>query len=206
MASNNGDPSTLDDLLDIPAENPQDNTILERIKKVAARSLPQGWEVWGVTLCSKEELLGNALDPLILNKLRYVLPTVALVQAFDPEITHLPERVYRDFKVKMLDWPFSIGLIIGPPSLAIRIRSSAVKLELIMAALEDMRPLLLSRKKACQQLLGDSSSGELSENVPKHKYKKRVSRLDELMKQMFQKFLERFENREALSEEDLEEK
>nr|CAH7753310.1 unnamed protein product [Callosobruchus chinensis] len=198
------------DLLDIPAENPQDNAILERIKKVAAMSLPQGWKDWVVTVYSKAELLGSELDPLILNKLRYAPPTVALAQAFDPEITLLPERVYRDFKVKMLEWPFCIGLIIGPPSLAARIRSSAVKHELIMAALEDMRPLLLPRKKACRQLLGDSSADGSSDDVVKHKYKKRVSRLDKLeenqteMRQMFQEFLERFQSREALLEDELE--
>nr|CAI5844757.1 unnamed protein product [Callosobruchus analis] len=81
----------------------------------------------------------------------------------------------------MLEWPFCIGLIIGPPSMANRIRSSAVKHDLIMAALEDIRPLLISRKEACRQLLGESSSDESSsEDVPRHKYKKRVSRLDKL--------------------------
>nr|CAI5850675.1 unnamed protein product [Callosobruchus analis] len=79
-----------------------------------------------------------------------------------------------------------------------------------MTALEDIRPLLISRKQACRQLLGDSSSDESSPgSVPRHKYTERVSRLDKLeqkqaeMKQMFHEFLEKFESR-ALSEEDSE--
>ncbi|CAH0546996.1 unnamed protein product [Brassicogethes aeneus] len=50
---------------------------------------------------------------------------VDIAQAFTPDKTSLPEKVYRSIKVKMLDWPLCVGLIIGPPVLAARIRGSA---------------------------------------------------------------------------------
>nr|CAI5827075.1 unnamed protein product [Callosobruchus analis] len=70
-------------------------------------------------------LLGAEYDPQILNKIRFALPTVGLVQAFNPGATHISEKGYMEMKLKMLTFPFCIGLIIRPTCLAAKIRGSA---------------------------------------------------------------------------------
>lgn len=118
---------TLEELIGLQAETPEEEQILQRLKTLAAAHLPEGWKKWSAVQFSREELLGSELDPQILNKVRFALPTVGIARAFTPNATNLPERPYRDMKVKMLSWPFCVGLIIGPPALAARVRGSAVK-------------------------------------------------------------------------------
>nr|CAH7734071.1 unnamed protein product [Callosobruchus chinensis] len=168
-------------------------------------SLPEGWEKWEVALWTKEALFGDDLDPQILNKLRFSLPTVGLAKAFDPDIVNLPERVYRNYKVKMLEWPFCIGLFIGPPALAAKMRGSSLKCDLILSELEEVRHLLVSRKQACRQLLDCSSDQASDEEEPAHKIRKRISRLDRLeksqmeMKHMLQNLISSAGNQEIES-------
>lgn len=71
-------------------------------------------------MVAKEDLLGSEMDPQILNKIRFAIPTVVL--AFSPDCTSLPERVYRNNKLKLLEWPLCVGIIIHPMTLAARVR------------------------------------------------------------------------------------
>lgn len=148
---------TLQELTELQPEIPEDAPILDRIKKVATAHLPKGWQDWKAVRFNGNELLSSELDPQILNKLRFALPTVGIARAFTPDATSLPERLYRDMKTKMLSWPFCVGLIIGPPVLAARVRGSAAQSEVVLEALSDMKPLLLSRKETSHQLASESS-------------------------------------------------
>ncbi|CAG5056842.1 unnamed protein product [Parnassius apollo] len=176
---------TLESLLEWEPDSSEDGEILERVKRLAELYLPDGWRQWKVVTHSRAELLGEVFDSQILKKIRFSLLTVELARAFCPDCTSLPEKVYKDIKIKMLEWPFCVGLIIGPPSIGARIRGSAVQNELIVASLTELKPLLLSRK--------DASSSS------KSKKPRRMSRMDKLeeefgdMKDMFSNFMKRFE-------------
>nr|CAI5842336.1 unnamed protein product [Callosobruchus analis] len=69
-------------------------------------------------------------------------------------------------KLKMLNWDFCVGLLIGPPSVTSKMRGSAVQNELINSSLDDLRPLLLSRKEASLQLAHDESECESTGTLP----------------------------------------
>lgn len=196
--------TSLDSLLEWEAENTEDNTILQRLKTLALAHLPDGWRDWKVHTFTKDELLGAELDPQILNKLRFALPTVGIARAFSPKCSSLPEKVYRDIRVRMLDWPFCRGLIIAPSSLSARIRGSAVQNELVLAALADLRPLLKSRLEASKEITeelkeqeDDASSVNTSSSIAK-----KSSRLDKLergheeLKAMLESFISRFNSRD----------
>ena len=116
---------TLSELFDLRAESAKDNEILDRIKSLAAGCLPPGWKDWKIIATSKDEVLEDPIDPQVLNKIRFALPTTGMVRAFNPTITALSEKTYRDMKINMLRWPFCLGLVIAPSSLAAKIRGSA---------------------------------------------------------------------------------
>lgn len=191
--------STLETLLEWETECAKDREILERIKKLAAIYLPDGWRQWKVVPLTKEELLGEDLDPQILNKIRFCLPTVELARAFCPNGTSLSEKQYKDMKIKMLGWPFCVGLIVGPPSVGARIRGSAVQNELIIASLADLKPLLLSRKDASKELAENEEDDVSTVRSSSSKSKSKLSRMDKLeeefseMKDMLSGFIKRFE-------------
>lgn len=81
----------METLLDLDCEDPEENAILSRIKNLAANHLPKGWRSWKIIVHSKEELLGTEMDPRVLNKIRFALPTVGLARAFVPDCSSLPE-------------------------------------------------------------------------------------------------------------------
>lgn len=110
-------------------------------------------------------------------------------------------------KNKMLSWPFCTALIIGPASLAARVRGSAAQHELILAALSDMKPLLLSRSDASDELSKEyeemdldegRSTSRISYNSAGSSKVGRKSRLDRLeqgqleLKNMFETFMTNF--------------
>lgn len=191
--------TTLSAVSGIPASDPDDDIILERIKKVAVAHLPDGWKDWKVSRLGIADLLGPELDPQILNKLRFAIPTVGLAQAFNPGASCLSERTYRDIKVKLLNWPFCVGLIIGPPSLAARVRGLATHNEAILSSLSDLKPLLISRKKASQQLSVECSDSDSPTSIRSFSQPKKQSRLDKLergykeMKDLLQNLVDRFQ-------------
>ncbi|XP_026726774.1 uncharacterized protein LOC113493150 [Trichoplusia ni] len=151
---------TLGKLLDEHAATDQDEEILERVKVLAQEHLPDGWSSWEVTTATKEDLFGEKIDPNILNKLVFALPTVGLVRAFLPEADHLSEKGYRDIRCKLLDWAFTRALILGPPAVANRIRGSAARTELFKQSVETLRPLLHTRPEADRILSGSRSESE----------------------------------------------
>ncbi|KAJ8735810.1 hypothetical protein PYW07_007430 [Mythimna separata] len=154
--------TTLGELLDESGETQQDEVILERVKVLAQESLPKGWTQWEVVNASKEEIFGDKPEPTVLNKLMFALPTVGLVRAFDLEADHLSEKGYREIRCKLLDWAFTRALILGPPSIANRIRGSAARTELFKQSVEDLRPLLHTRNEANKILSGSLSESEIS--------------------------------------------
>ncbi|XP_049697627.2 uncharacterized protein LOC126054835 [Helicoverpa armigera] len=192
------EPSSLEDLLEWETDDPDDNLILERIKKLASTYLPDGWRQWKIIPHTKEDLLGSHLDPLVLNKIRFALPTVELARAFCPECTSLSEKTYKDMKIRMLGWPLCVGLIIGPPSIGSRIRGSAVQNELIVASLAELKPLLLSRKEASRELADNEDVDDSSTLRSTSSKSKKLTRIDKLeqnfseMKDMFSSIMARF--------------
>ncbi|KAH9632882.1 hypothetical protein HF086_002704 [Spodoptera exigua] len=154
--------TTLGELLDENGETQQDEAILERVKILAQESLPRGWTQWEVVNASKEEIFGDKPDPNVLNKLTFALPTVGLVRAFDTEADHLSEMGYREIRYKLLDWAFTRALILGPPSIANRIRGSAARTELFKQSVDELRPLLHTQYEANKILSGSLSESEKS--------------------------------------------
>lgn len=154
--------TTLGELLDESGETQQDEVILERVKLLAQEFLPKGWTQWEVINASKEEVFGDKPEPSVLNKLMFALPTVGLVRAFDPEADHLSEKGYREMRCKLLEWAFTRALILGPPSIANRIRGSAARTELFKQSVEVLRPLLHTRCEADKILSGNLSESEKS--------------------------------------------
>ncbi|CAH1107670.1 unnamed protein product [Psylliodes chrysocephalus] len=137
------------DLATLDADNESDIQILDKINKLAYIYLPDGWLDWKVTELFTEDLLGDEMDAQLLNNIRFALPTVGLARAFRPKATSLSERIYRDMKLKMLDRPFCVRLIIGPLPLAAQIRGSVAQNKILLASLAEMKPIMIPRKEAC---------------------------------------------------------
>ncbi|CAH1107011.1 unnamed protein product [Psylliodes chrysocephalus] len=99
----------------------------------------------------------------------------------------------------MLDWPFCVGLIIRPSSLACRIRGSAAQNELVTASIACLKPLLLSRRQACSQMEGRSDAESVDSQISGSFKAPRTSRLDNLeksnmeLKNMAASLLEKFD-------------
>lgn len=155
-----GDRITLGALLEEEIELHEENAVLERVKLLAQRHLPDGWTSWRVVNLSKEEVFGEEIDPQMLNKLRFALPTIELVQAFFPDAADVSEKMFRKIKIKLLDWAFTRALIMGPPAIANRIRGSAAQTEIFNKAVVSLKPLLLSQKEASRTLSFASSESE----------------------------------------------
>lgn len=189
---------TLESLLSWEADDPEDNIILKRIIKLISGHLPMDWKGWKIRILSKEDLLGSELDPQILNKIRFAIPTVGLARAFSPDCTSLKEKTFRDIKLKLLEWPLCVGLIIHPMSLAARVRSSAVQNELVIASIAEMKPLLKSREEANKELASQTDQSDDDISIPSTKTTssktKKQSRLDKLEQSQhrLQKMMEQF--------------
>ncbi|CAH2009595.1 unnamed protein product [Acanthoscelides obtectus] len=164
--------TTLRDLFDKQqAESTSDNIILDRIKSLAVKHLPAGWKEWRIVATTKVDVLEEPIDRQILNKIRFTLPTVGIARAFNPTISCLSEKAYRDMKIRMLNCPFCLGLVTAPSSLAAKIRGSIAQNELVLAALEVMKHLMISRKEASSLLSEDLSDqgSSSSEQVAKRR-------------------------------------
>lgn len=136
--------------LDVPG----DRVVLDRLIEVVDQVYPVTWRDWKVVNYTKEDLFGSKIDPQILNKLRFAIPTVSIVKAFDPEATSVSEKKFKSYKLSLLDWPFCRALIMSPKSLASRIHGSAAKLEIFVAAIGDMGDTFISREETEDLMLG----------------------------------------------------
>lgn len=196
---------TLGELYDEPSED----EILGRIKVAASKYLPEGWVSWKVRDDHDREL-----DPATLNKLRFCLPAIEIAKAFNPEARSLKERPYRDMKVKMFTWPFCRGLLLGPPSLALHLRGSALHCELISQSVKSIDSVYMTRKEA-SKLLGDTSESASEESsqlsYPSRKVPTKVDRIEALEEEsratrsLLQEILNRMDGKveENRSEEDI---
>ncbi|KAL4720276.1 hypothetical protein ACJJTC_001383 [Scirpophaga incertulas] len=191
---------SLGELLQISAESEREDEILERLKLLAQESLPEGWTDWTARRASKEDIFGESLDPQLLNKLRFALPTVGIAKAFNPDAEHLSEKCYRDIKVKMLDWEFTRALIISPPSVANKVRGSAAQAELFIRAIEALRPSLIARPEADRILSGVDSDSERrarkrsSSSSSFNPKRSKVDELEQKMDNMFSVLMEKIES------------
>nr|CAI5821352.1 unnamed protein product [Callosobruchus analis] len=147
--------TTLGELADIQLEDEEDNETLQRIVVAVERNYPEGWRQWKVLDVPKEDLVGKKPDSNILNKLRYALPTVDLIKAFDEDAHNLSEKAFKDMKLSLLEWPFTKALIIYPVTLGIKIRGSAARYELFSAAVDDVKRRVVSREDANRILRGE---------------------------------------------------
>ncbi|CAH2019860.1 unnamed protein product [Acanthoscelides obtectus] len=150
-------------------DEPSEDEVLARLKIAAAGFLPEGWKDWRVR---KDHVVH--MEPSVLNKMRFCLSALEIAKAFNPDAKCLKERPYRDMKVKMMSWPFCVGLILGPPSLALQVRGSALHCELVTQSVKNLRGLLMTRKEA-SKLLGDGSETDESESCSQSTSKQRVS-------------------------------
>lgn len=189
---------TLWELSKIAADAPEEQAILDLLVKLAEDSLPYGWSNWKISNYDLEDLTN--VSSSLLNKLRYGLPTLGIARAFNQNATSLPEKVFREYKVRMLKFPFCIGLIISPQSLSCRIRGSKIQHELVVAALESLKPLLVSRETAAFQLSQKDSDKDTSdeENLPPPKKERRMDRLErqqDEMRLMLTDFINSFQDK-----------
>lgn len=121
---------------------------------------------------SKDEVFENETDPQFLNKVRFALPTVEIVISFNPVIREVLEKLYRDFKVEMLNWAFCRASIMSPPAVVSKIKGSAAQAELFLHALKPLKERFISRKQEVKLLGGDEEVSEKDENeVPGAKKK-----------------------------------
>ncbi|KAI5717274.1 hypothetical protein M8J77_003087 [Diaphorina citri] len=81
---------------------------LERVKDVMRTRLPEGWEDWRIV-----ETLPSS-DNLDRNKLRFGLPTVDLIRAYDPSDRPISERSFKYMKSLLFGWPVGQALLTNP--------------------------------------------------------------------------------------------
>ncbi|KAG5864471.1 hypothetical protein JTB14_005732 [Gonioctena quinquepunctata] len=79
----------------------------------------------------------------------------------------------------MVSWPFCLGIVIGPSSLAANIRCFADANEIVKSALYDMIPLLISRNEELAHDASDGDSVVFGSSSPSEKNKSRLSLLEE---------------------------
>ncbi|XP_044577014.1 uncharacterized protein LOC123260124 [Cotesia glomerata] len=188
--------TTMEELLEVAAETVEGDKVLDRIKLLTHESLPIGWQNWKTLDLSKESLFGSEqeVNPQILNKLRYALPTVGLAQAFNPGTVDLPEKQYRDLNVSMLNWSFCRALIMSPPALVNKLKGSLGQAEIFLHAVEPVKPLCISRLQAAEKLKQQTQSEDLrgtkrlSEETDSHSDLKRskIAALQDQMNYMFE--------------------
>lgn len=85
---------TMEERVGLKPSHTRDKAIFNRIFKLAAKHLPEGCEQWKVYSFNKKSLLGEDYDPQVINKIRFALPIVEMVQSFHPEATHISEKRY----------------------------------------------------------------------------------------------------------------
>nr|CAI5827641.1 unnamed protein product [Callosobruchus analis] len=85
-------------------------------------------------------------------------------------------------KVRMLSWPFGLGLITAPLSLAAKIRGSLAQNELVLAAIGDLKHLMVSRRETSSILSGDFFDQDSSTSERVARDSRKMSRLDKLEK------------------------
>ncbi|KAJ2944974.1 hypothetical protein O0L34_g1871 [Tuta absoluta] len=137
-------------------EEQSTSVILNRLKKLAEKSLPEGWKDWTASQATKEKDFINKLDMTAVDRLTFALPTVGLVKAFDPEADHLSEVGYRQMRTKLLDWPFTRALITGPPTIALQVRGTFSKTIDFMSLTAPLKSLLLTREETDKVLDKDA--------------------------------------------------
>ncbi|XP_012269133.2 uncharacterized protein LOC105693654 [Athalia rosae] len=155
---------SLGELLEESAETEDQDVILDRLKLLAYDNLPEGWTNWKTINYSKEDLFGEGdVDPQILNKLRFALPTIGIAIAFNPSATYLAERQYRDYKVEMLNWALCRALIMSPPSITNKLKGSIGQAELFQQAIKPVKHLCVSRRSAAEELKLEAEGSNMEE-------------------------------------------
>ncbi|XP_011309354.1 uncharacterized protein [Fopius arisanus] len=195
-------PVTLEELMSVAANNEEDDAILDNLKTLAAETLPEGWQNLKSLNLSAAEALGldpeaESVDPQVLNKLRYALPTVGIAKAFNPEASSLSEKVFREYKIKMINWDFCRALITSPPAVVNRLRGSRAQTEIFAGFLKPLKNLLVSRVEADQalrQAAGGTIVEEESEDEPQSK-RARLEALENRMDMMFKILCEKKERK-----------
>lgn len=175
---------TMSDLLEESAETEEDDVLLDKIKAIAQQSLPDGWTNWKTLNPSKEELFGEAMDPQILNKIRFALPTLEYVRTFYPDADYIAEKPFREIKVSMLRWSLCRALIISPPCIVNKIKGTAAQAEIFINAIQPMRHAILTRMDVCRQLGRESEGDDHQEEVPAKRC--RLDKLEEKVDNLFE--------------------
>lgn len=203
---------TLHELVGVQAHNTEEDKILDKLKELAKEALPEGWEGRRSLHLPAQTVLGiaedeTAVEPQVLNKLRFALPTVGIARAFNSGVGGLSERKFRDIKVRMLKFDFYRALIISPPVLVDRVQGSAEKAKEFLQFIKPMKQLFISRSEVDQMLKeeAESDSGDESETEedsetdneddPPPK-RSRVEELEDRMMGMFQTLVDKMDRKD----------
>ncbi|KAI5716711.1 hypothetical protein M8J76_010991 [Diaphorina citri] len=108
---------------------------LERVKDVMRTRLPEGWEDWRIV-----ETLPSS-DNLDRNKLRFGLPTVDLIRAYDPSGRPISERSFKIKYMKSLlfGWPVGQALLTNPGDFAESLRPSKDEYNIFLKGLASLK-------------------------------------------------------------------
>lgn len=126
--------TTLGALFDDPVED----KFLESVKSIIEDCYPAGWRNWTVT---HPPPLDASVDR---NRLKFAIPTLRLVQAFQPGKKHISERQYKNMKATLFAWPLGQALLFAPASFATALRGSSELFESFLANLQAIKPQILS--------------------------------------------------------------
>ncbi|KAI5694992.1 hypothetical protein M8J75_009219 [Diaphorina citri] len=121
---------------------------LERVKDVMRTRLPEGWEDWRIV-----ETLPSS-DNLDRNKLRFGLPTVDLIRAYDPSGRPISERSFKIKYMKSLlfGWPVGQALLTNPGDFAESLRPSKDEYNIFLKGLASLKRFCISREAANEEL------------------------------------------------------
>ncbi|KAL4719227.1 hypothetical protein ACJJTC_006921 [Scirpophaga incertulas] len=177
---------SMGELLEECGETEEDDVILDKIKDVARRSLPDGWLNWKTLNPSENDLFGDIIDPQILNKIRFALPTMDCVKIFLPEVEYIAEKPFRELKVSMLKWALCRALIISPLSIVNRVKGSVAQAEIFLSAIRPLRNFILTRREVCRLLHPETEEEDESSVEPEFTPKRsRVDLLEDKVEKLF---------------------
>ncbi|KAI5631679.1 hypothetical protein NE865_15605 [Phthorimaea operculella] len=142
---------------------PSSNPFFKRIVELVGEHYSDDWETWIVNDLPYEELFGESIDPEVEKKLRFALPSMDLLRAWNPSAKQVTERVFRDIRRRLLDWPFGRTLIFAPQNIMAKIHDSSMSYNYFMDVVAKLKPSIISRKEL-SAALGEGSQRVTEEN------------------------------------------
>uniref|UniRef100_A0A8D8VFZ5 Uncharacterized protein n=1 Tax=Cacopsylla melanoneura TaxID=428564 RepID=A0A8D8VFZ5_9HEMI len=140
--------ATMGSLLDLPTSDP----FLERVKEIIINKFPNGWRDWPL------KPVAPPIDGVDRNKLRFALPTLDIVLAYNPGSSKISEGSYETMMEKLLEWSVGKALVLAPVEFSKAFRPSLSDYEEFVENTKFMTPLILSRPAVNKRLPDTSDS------------------------------------------------